>query len=89
MIELGLEPDRPLALHRFDGVVDRVDDDTLQLLGIEADQMHLWIVAALESDAGKQAFVERQRFIEERVQRRRLCPWCASAQTARTRPRAP
>ncbi len=58
----GLDDDVAAALHRLDGVVDQVDDDAADLLGIEANQRHRRREALIDAHVGEDAVVERDAY---------------------------
>ena len=64
-IELGLEDDVAAALHRFDRVVDQVDDDAADLFGIQPDERKARRKALLDADIAEDAVVERDRVRDE------------------------
>ena len=89
-VELRLDDDVAAALHRLDGVVDQVDDDAADLLGVEPHQRHAGREPLLDPDIGEDPVVERERVGDElRRDRSAPCAATASARTARTRRPAP
>ena len=49
-VELRFDDDLAAPLHRFDRVVDQVDDDAPNLLGVEPDERHAGGEPLLDAD---------------------------------------
>ena len=67
-IVLRLDRDHARSIHRFDGVVDEIDDDAANLLAVHAHLRQVVREAPLESSRRPAALVERQRLVQQRVQ---------------------
>ena len=64
-VELRFDHDVAATLHRFDRVVDQVDDDTADLLDVEANQRHAGREALLDAHVAEYSIVQSHRIGDE------------------------
>src|SRR5205085_10695857 len=57
-IALRLDDDVPAPLHRFDRIIDEIDDDAANLLRVEAYERYVRGEAHVDPDVGENAVVE-------------------------------